>query len=166
MRALARPARSGFHAPHRLYVATAASGSVRRGGAGGTRGRRPGDFPVSKAILGDEFTLWSHRLARHLALALDAGATLPETARLAELLPAIDEQLKAAVAGWTTPDRQRRALANQRLGLTQITLQATDFDAAPAAREARLCAVEDGMRTRRDRHGQRVHLSAGGELSR
>jgi hypothetical protein len=97
-----------------------------------------------EAILSDEFTLWSHRLARRVALALDAGVALPESAGLAALLPAMEERLQAAVAGWTTPDRQRRALANQRLGLTQITLQATDFDSAPAAREARLCAVVDG----------------------
>jgi len=57
----------------------------------------------------------------------------------------MEERLQAAVAGWTTPDRQRRALANQRLGLTQITVEASEFDSAPAAREARLCTVVDGV---------------------
>jgi hypothetical protein len=97
-----------------------------------------------EAILSDEFTLWAHRLARRVALALDAGATISEDTGLAALLPALEERLQAAVAGWTTPDRQRRALANQRLGLTQITVEASEFDSAPAAREARLCTVVDG----------------------
>ena len=52
-----------------------------------------------EAILSDEFTLWSHRLARRVALALEAGETLSETAGLAALLPAMEERLKAAVAG-------------------------------------------------------------------
>jgi hypothetical protein len=97
-----------------------------------------------EAILSDEFTLWAHRLASRLALGLDAGMTFPEGGVVA-LLPAMEERLQAAVAGWTTPDRQRRALANQRLGLTQITVEASEFDSAPAAREARLCTVVDGV---------------------
>ena len=100
---------------------------------------------LTDAILSDEFTLWSHRLAHRIALALDAGTTFPEADGLMALLPAMEERLNAAVAGWTTPDRQRRALANQRLGLTRITLAVTEFDSEPAAREARLCAVEDGV---------------------
>lgn len=98
-----------------------------------------------EAILADDFALWARRLARRVALALDAGTTFPANGGLDELWPRLEEYLQAAIASWITPERQRRALANQRLGLTHLTLEVAEFDSEHAAREARLCTVEDGV---------------------
>lgn len=98
-----------------------------------------------EAMLSDEFTLWAHRLARRVAVALDAGESMAAPAAMAASLPPWEERMKTTVTAIVTPDRRRRALANQRMGLTRLTLTAAEFDSETAAREARLCVMEDGV---------------------
>jgi hypothetical protein len=91
------------------------------------------------ALLADEFTEWARGLAWRVALAVEE-ASLPQPLEWEKL----EEGFAAACETFATPERQRRELAVHRLELTRLAVVAAEFDSVAAAREAFLCAQEDG----------------------
>ena len=91
------------------------------------------------ALLADEFTEWARGLAWRVALAVEE-ASLPQPLEWGKL----EEGFATACETLATPERQRRELAAHRLELTRLAVAAAEFDSVAAAREAFLCAQEDG----------------------
>ena len=90
---------------------------------GGSRGRE-------SVAVGDRN---SHRL------------TSAATGSLADAWPELEARFTAVCAALATPERHRRELAGQRLQLLRLELAAAEFESEAAAREASLCAREDGV---------------------
>ena len=70
--------------------------------------------------------------------------TSAATGSLADLWPELEERFTAACAALVTPERRRRELTTQRLQLLRLEISAAEFESGAAAREAFLCAREDG----------------------
>lgn len=102
-----------------------------------------GDFRTD-ALLADEFTGWARGLAWRLALAREHDARPADRGDLADRWPELEERFTAACAALAKPERRRRELATQRLELLRLEIAAAEFESEAAAREAFLCAREDG----------------------
>ena len=108
------------------------------------RSPRPGGVSESTdfyrdALLADEFTEWARGLAWRVALAVEEAA-LPQLLDWGKL----EEGFTDACEKLSAPESQRRELSAHRLELTRLAVVAAEFDSAAAAREAFLCAQEDG----------------------
>jgi hypothetical protein len=100
------------------------------------------------ALLADEFNAWAKHLAQRIAVAAEAGRTIPGEASLTALWPELEAGFAAVTAAIATPERRQRALAGQRLELMRVSFDFAEFDSADAVREAILCAGEDGTTLR------------------
>lgn len=134
------------------------------------RSPRPGGVSESTdfyrdVLLADEFTEWARGLAWRVALAVaETGGTAEISAGTDPMRQRTGAVQDAGAWGdvsstdWTkfehrfadacekisAPECQRRELSAHRLELTRLLVAAAEFDSSPAAREAFLCAQEDG----------------------
>jgi hypothetical protein len=111
--------------------------------------RAPGPIDLTRfrtdALLADEFTGWARGLAWRLALACERQALPPADADPATQWAALEEPFQSAGAALATPERRRRELTARRLDLLRVAVTAAEFADLAAAREACLCAREDGL---------------------
>lgn len=96
-------------------------------------------------LLSNAFGRWARALAWRTAAAAEVGAPMKEAESLADAWARIEEAYTAAMAECASEDRRRRLLAGQRLALTRVGFDRAEFDSESAAREAVLCAREDGL---------------------
>ncbi len=150
-----------FEAPAKDRLATET-------GEEGCSGAGDRDGFYRDVLLADEFAKWARDLAWRVALAMEEGARIfpsvsedtdsrssgnhavaPEGGALSEGQridwAGLEARFAAAAARLTEPERRRRELAALRLALTRLRVVASEFDSVTAAREAFLCAREDGV---------------------
>lgn len=97
-------------------------------------------------ILSDEFARLARGLAARVAVALQAGDTLGGA--IDDDWPHLDARYRAFAALTADPVARLRQLQSDRLNWVQIEFEQVEFDNLDAAREARLCVLEDGQSLR------------------
>ena len=97
-------------------------------------------------ILSDEFAGLARGLAARVVVALQAGDT--PSGAVDDVWPHLAARYRA-FADWTAdPSARLRQLQSDRLNWVQIEFEQVEFDSLDAAREARLCVLEDGQTLR------------------
>lgn len=104
------------------------------------------DAAQIEAILSDGFSKLARELAARVAVALHAGAL--RSGAVADLWPTLVAHHRAFAAGAADPQARQRLLHSTRLEWVQIAFEQVEFDHLDAAREARLCVLEDGQSLR------------------
>lgn len=94
-------------------------------------------------ILSDDFRRLARALAARVAVAAE-GKQVVE-GRLPACWPEIEAGYRAHLLDQVTDEARDRALAQDRRQWLQVDCEVVEFDRIDAAREARLCVVEDGQ---------------------
>jgi hypothetical protein len=97
-------------------------------------------------ILSDEFARLARALAARVAVAVQAGAAV--TGSVYECWAQLEARFRAFATAAADPPARQRQLHNDRLNWVQVEFEQVEFDSLDAAREARLCVLEDGQSLR------------------
>lgn len=129
-----------LHAHATRQVLAAQAGEVRALG----RGRLEECVFLQDVLLAEEFSAWARALAWRMAWACHRNVLPPPNTPRADLWTVLEDAFAAARSAHLTTARRQQELAGHRLALLRCIIESAEFGTEPAAREAVLCAREDG----------------------